>query len=65
VSFSSSDLLKILRADGWFVVTQRGSHMKLKHSTKPGAVTVPHPKKDLPIGTVKSVFLQAGLPWPP
>ncbi|MCO6524639.1 MAG: type II toxin-antitoxin system HicA family toxin [Candidatus Schmidhempelia sp.] len=28
---------------------------------KLGRVTVPHPKKDLPIGTVKNIFKQAGL----
>ncbi|HDN2383734.1 TPA: type II toxin-antitoxin system HicA family toxin, partial [Clostridioides difficile] len=26
-----------------------------------GKVTVPHPKKDLPLRTVKSIFKQAGI----
>jgi hypothetical protein len=28
---------------------------------KPGRVTVPHPKRDLPKGTVHSILKQAGL----
>jgi predicted RNA binding protein YcfA (HicA-like mRNA interferase family) len=38
-----------------------GSHHHFKHAVKPGKVTVPHPKKDLPIGTVRSILRQAGL----
>lgn len=50
-----------LAADGWAKVGQKGSHVHLKHPTKPGKVTVPHPEKDLPIGTVKSIERQAGV----
>jgi predicted RNA binding protein YcfA (HicA-like mRNA interferase family) len=38
-----------------------GSHQQFKHPTKKGKVTIPHPKKDLPIGTVHSILKQAGL----
>jgi predicted RNA binding protein YcfA (HicA-like mRNA interferase family) len=31
------------------------------HPTKPGIVTVPHPKKDMPIGTLRSIEKQSGL----
>ncbi|MES2187251.1 MAG: type II toxin-antitoxin system HicA family toxin, partial [Pseudomonadota bacterium] len=48
-------------ADGWKMVATVGSHHQFKHADKPGRVTVPHPKKDLPIGTVKSILRQAGL----
>jgi len=39
----------------------KGSHVQLKHPVRPGRVTVPHPAKGLPIGTVKSIvsFRQA------
>jgi hypothetical protein len=30
-----SELYKILRNDGWYPVSQKGSHVKLKHSSKP------------------------------
>jgi len=36
-----------------------GSHHSFKHETKKGRVVVPHPKKDLPIGTVKNIAKQA------
>ncbi len=53
----SSDILKRL----WIEVKQRGSHVQLKHPSKPGRVTVPHPKRDLPIGTLKSIEKQSGV----
>jgi predicted RNA binding protein YcfA (HicA-like mRNA interferase family) len=36
-----SELLRLLRDDGWFLVATRGSHRQFKHTTKPGRVTVP------------------------
>ena len=58
---SSREVLKMLRADGWEIVSQAGSHAQLKHSVKPGRVTVPHPKKDFPLGTLKSIEKQSGV----
>lgn len=54
-------MLKLLKADGWEKVSQVGSHIQLIHPIKKGRVTVPHPKKDIPIGTLKSILKQAGL----
>lgn len=59
----SAEIIKILKKDGWFVFNIRGSHHQFKHSSKSGKVTVPHPKSDLPVGTVKSIFKQAGIKW--
>ncbi len=59
----SSDIIKILKKDGWFIHNIRGSHHQFKHSEKTGKVTIPHPKSDLPRGTTKSIFKQAGLNW--
>jgi len=56
----SRRLIRMLQHDGWVVVDQRGSHVQLKHPDKPGRVTVPHPKRDLPAGTVRSIYKQAG-----
>lgn len=50
-----------LEADGWTLKRVTGSHHHFMHASKPGIVTVPHPKKDLPIGTIKSVEKQSGL----
>jgi len=57
----STDIVKRIEADGWFKVAQKGSHIQFKHPVKPGRVTVPHPKKDIPIGTLKSIEKQAGI----
>lgn len=60
-NYSSRELLKILKDDGWYVVNVTGSHHQLKHPSKIGKVTVPHPQKDLPIKTIKSILNQAEL----
>lgn len=57
----SRDVIKILEKDGWFEVSVNGSHHKFKHGVKVGIVVVPHPKKDLPKGTVRGILKQAGL----
>lgn len=57
----SGELIKIVEADGWYQVSTKGSHYQYKHPTKKGRVTIPHPKKDLPIKTVQSILKQAGL----
>ncbi len=57
----SKDLMKIIEKDGWYLVNIKGSHHQFKHPTKKGRVTIPHPKKDLPKGTIKSILKQAGL----
>jgi predicted RNA binding protein YcfA (HicA-like mRNA interferase family) len=61
----SREVIARLKKDGWLLVHIRGSHHHFKHSEKPGRVTVPHPKKDLPKGTLRSIFRQADLQWPP
>lgn len=58
---SSKEIIKKLLADGWYFEEANGSHHHFKHPTKKGRVTIPHPKKDVPIGTEKSILKQAGL----
>jgi len=57
----SRSVISKIEADGWYQVSQRGSHVQFKHPTKPGKATVPHPKKDLPPGTLKSIERQTGV----
>jgi len=52
-----------LKADGWALHHVKGSHYQFKHPTRAGKVTVPHPKKDLPVGTLRSIFRQMGWHW--
>ncbi len=58
---TSQTIIKRLQAAGWHKVGQTGSHVHYKHSTKPGKVTVPHPRKDFSIGTLKSIERQSGV----
>ena len=60
-SYSSRDIIQILEADGWYYEDSSGSHNQYKHTTKKGKVTVPHPRKDIPVGTVRNIFSQAGI----
>jgi predicted RNA binding protein YcfA (HicA-like mRNA interferase family) len=55
----SRELIKMLEENGWYLDSVRGSHHYFKHPTIEGKVTIPHPKKDLPIGTVNSILKQA------
>ena len=57
----SRTVIKELKRDGWYEVTQVGSHKQFKHPTKKGRVTVPHPKREIPIGTLRSIEKQAGI----
>ena len=59
--YSSREVLQILQEDGWLVKNQEGSHVQLIHLTKPGKVTVPHPRKSIPIKTLKNIEKQSGL----
>ncbi len=57
----SRALIRIVEKDGWYIARTKGSHHHFKHPRKKGLVTIPHPKKDIPMGTVKSILRQAGL----
>ncbi|MGK9051993.1 type II toxin-antitoxin system HicA family toxin [Neorhizobium petrolearium] len=57
----SAEVIALLRKDGWTEVGRKGSHVQFKHPHKPGRVTVPHPKRDIPLGTLRSIEKQAGL----
>ncbi|MBX6395118.1 MAG: type II toxin-antitoxin system HicA family toxin [Alicyclobacillaceae bacterium] len=60
-NISSRDLIRIIQDDGWYYIGSNGSHHQFKHPTKPGKVTIPHPRKELAPKTVKSILRQAGL----
>ena len=58
---TSQEVINILKKNGWVLVRITGSHHIFKHPTKPGHVTVPHPRKDLTMKTLKSIERQSGL----
>ncbi len=53
------EIIRILRADGWFEVRQVGSHKQFRHPEKQGKVTVLVHRGDLDPKTVRSIFRQA------
>lgn len=58
---NSREVIRRLEAEGWFEVAQRGSHKQFRHPDKPGRVTVPHPSREIPIGTLRSIERQSGV----
>jgi predicted RNA binding protein YcfA (HicA-like mRNA interferase family) len=58
---TSLEVIARLKAGGWVHCDTTGSHWHFKHPSRPGKVTVPHPKRDLTIGTLKSIERQSGL----
>jgi predicted RNA binding protein YcfA (HicA-like mRNA interferase family) len=57
----SKAVIRAITADGWREVRVTGSHHHFCHSTRPGTVTVPHPKKDIAPGTLRSIERQSGI----
>ncbi len=59
------DVVKLIEADGWYMVATKGSHRQYKHPTKRGRVTIAgHLNDDLAPGTLNSIFKQAKLQKP-
>jgi predicted RNA binding protein YcfA (HicA-like mRNA interferase family) len=55
------EVITLLERDGWDRVKSKSGHRQYKHPTKPGRVTVSGKgSHDLPEGTLKSIFRQAG-----
>ena len=57
-----SEALRILKRDGWYVISQNGSHIKMKHDFKSGVVIFPnHGSQELGRGLEKKIFKLAGI----
>ena len=56
-------MIRIIEADGWFFVKQKGAHKQYKHPAKKGKVTITdHGKSsDLDDRDVNSILKQAGI----
>ncbi|MDO9579683.1 MAG: type II toxin-antitoxin system HicA family toxin [Bacteroidales bacterium] len=56
------DIIKLIESDGWYLITQRGSHRQYKHLTKKRRVTIPgKPSDDVHPKLEQSILKQAGL----
>ncbi len=58
---TSREVIARLEANGWRQVRRRGSHVQFKKSGVAALVTVPHPRKDLKRGTLKSIERASGV----
>lgn len=60
--FSSGKIIKLLEHRGFIFVSQKGSHAKYRKKGKETLVViVPMHKKEIPIGTFKSILRQSKL----
>ena len=57
----SKKIMKRLRKEGFRHTHTKGDHWKFKKGNK--IVVIPHPKKDIPIGTVRNIYRMAGWDW--
>ncbi|BEO38114.1 hypothetical protein SMQE08_22020 [Serratia marcescens] len=57
----SSELIALLESHGWVLRRVKGSHHQFKHPDFALIITVPHPKKNLKLGTLRQILKDAGL----
>jgi predicted RNA binding protein YcfA (HicA-like mRNA interferase family) len=58
----SSQLYRILTKDGWYAVSQKGSHVKMRHETKEGIIIFPnHGSSEIGKGLEKKILKDAGI----
>lgn len=61
--YTSRELLKLAKKNGWELLSIRGDHHNFKHPESRFVVTIVHPQKDVPVGrmvdTVKKLKLEA------
>jgi predicted RNA binding protein YcfA (HicA-like mRNA interferase family) len=62
-SMTSAEVIRRLESEGWVRVGGKGDHSKFRHPKRTGHVVVPHPRKDIAVGTLRNIFRQAGWDW--
>lgn len=60
---NSREIIQRLKRDGWELVRTKGDHHVFRRPAGGSIVVVPHPKRDIPVGTLRSIFKQAGWDW--
>ncbi|MGH7123737.1 MAG: type II toxin-antitoxin system HicA family toxin [Stellaceae bacterium] len=61
IHMNSRDVIRALEQAGWKLVRVAGSHHQFKHPDSPWVVTVVHPLKDVPVGTLRSIERRSGV----
>jgi predicted RNA binding protein YcfA (HicA-like mRNA interferase family) len=63
-SNKTRDVTTRLREDGWIIARKGpGDHVQYKHATRPGRVTIDMGAREIPTGTLRSIYRQAGWEW--
>jgi len=58
----SSELIKLLKNDGWYIIRQKGSHIIMKHPVKKGQVVCPdHGSHEVGKGLENKIKKDAGI----
>lgn len=57
----SRELIAELEAAGWTLQRIKGSHHIFTHPRNPHSIPVTHPKKELPVGTIRNIRRRACL----
>ena len=64
LTMTPKEVVRRLEGEGWAVIRKGpGDHVQLKHAERPGRVTVDMGAREIPIGTLRSIFRQAGWHW--
>jgi predicted RNA binding protein YcfA (HicA-like mRNA interferase family) len=58
---SSVEIIKALKDNDWDLVRIKGSHHHYKKAGNPNLITVAHPTKDIPKGTLRKIEKMSGL----
>lgn len=57
-----SELLRVLKKDGWHIIRQKGSHIIMQNPKRKGQLSVPfHAGKEVKKGLLNAILKQAGI----
>jgi len=57
-----SELFRLLAKDGWYPISRKGSHIKLKHDKKEGIIIFPnHGSREVGKGLEIKILKDAGI----
>jgi predicted RNA binding protein YcfA (HicA-like mRNA interferase family) len=63
-SNQTRDVTARLRKDGWVIGRKGpGDHVQYKHPMRAGRVTIDMGAREIPTGTLRSIYRQAGWEW--
>jgi predicted RNA binding protein YcfA (HicA-like mRNA interferase family) len=58
----SSELLRMLKKDGWFIIRQSGSHIIMRHSEKQGTLSFPfHASNEVKRGLLHGILKKVNI----